>query len=60
MAPFDEKQTRDEIVQEVRRIKETLAESKDFDIDRIVNDARQKQQESGRMVISPAVRQGTP
>lgn len=57
MAQLNEKETTDEVVQETRRIKEVLAESMDFDIDRILEDARQKQKESGRRVLSPPVRQ---
>lgn len=57
MAQLKKKETTDEVVQEIRRIKEVLAESMDFDIDRILEDARQKQKESGRKVLSPPVRQ---
>ena len=57
MAQLNEKETTDEVVQETRRIKEVLAESMDFDIDRILEDARQKQKESGRKVLSPPVQQ---
>ena len=55
MKPMDEKETTDEIVQETRRIKEALAKSMDFDIDRILEDARQKQEKCGRVVLSPPV-----
>jgi hypothetical protein len=57
MAQIEEKETTDEIIREIRRIKEVLAESLDFDIDRILEDARQKQRESGRKVLSPPARQ---
>lgn len=57
MAQIEEKGTTDEIIREIRRIKEVLAESLDFDIDRILEDARQKQKESGRKVLSPPARQ---
>ncbi len=53
MALVNEKQTSDEVVQEVRKIKEALAKQMDFDIDRILEDARRRQQESGRRVLSP-------
>lgn len=53
MAPVNEKETVDEVMQEVRKIKEALAERMGFDIDRILEDARRRQQESGRRVISP-------
>ncbi len=57
MAQLNEKETADEIVKEIRRAKEILAESMGFDIDRILEDARQKQNESGRKILSPPVRQ---
>jgi len=57
MAQLNEKGTTDEVIQETRRIKEVLAKSMDFDIDRILQDARQKQKESGRKVLAPPVRQ---
>lgn len=53
MAQITDKETRDEIVQETRRIKEVLAASLAFDVDRILDDARRKQNESGRKVLSP-------
>jgi len=56
MAQLNEKETRDEVVEETRRIKEVLAQSMDFDVDRILEDARQKQQESGRKILLPPVR----
>ena len=55
MKPMNEKETTDEIIQETRRIKEALAKSMDFDLDRIIEDARQKQKKSGRVVLSPPV-----
>ena len=57
MAQIKETETVDEVIQETRRIKETLAESMNFDIDLILRDARQKQKRSGRRVLSPPVRQ---
>lgn len=56
MAQIDEKETTDEVIQEMRRIKEALAAAMDFDIDRIVEDARQKQEKSGRKILSPPIR----
>jgi hypothetical protein len=38
MAQMNEKETTDEVIQETRRIKEALAASMDFDIDRILDD----------------------
>ena len=52
---MNEKETTDEIIQEIRRIKEALAKSMDFDPDRILEDARQRQGKSGRVVLSPPV-----
>jgi hypothetical protein len=57
MALISDTETTDQVIQEVRKIKEALAKSLDFDIDRILEDARRKQQESGRKVISAIVRQ---
>ena len=44
----------DPIVEEVRKIREELARKFDFDISAIVADARKRQDESGRKVISLA------
>ena len=55
MKPMNEKETTDEIIQETRRTKEALAKSMDFDLDRILEDARQRQEKSGRVVLSPPV-----
>ncbi len=52
-----DKDPTDEIIRETRRIKETLAQSMDFDIDRILQDAREKQKESGRTILSPPAQQ---
>ena len=57
MAQMNDKETTDEVIRETRRIKEALAESMDFDIDRILKDARLRQKESGRKILSPPVRQ---
>ena len=56
MKPMNEEETTDEIIQETRRIKEALAKSMDFDLDRILEDARQRQRKSGRIVLSPPIR----
>lgn len=53
MAQLNDKETVDEVVQEVRKVKEELARSLDFDIDRILEVARQHQQQSGRTVVAP-------
>jgi hypothetical protein len=52
-----EKESRDEVLQETRRIKEALAKSMDFDVDRIIEEARRKQNESGRQVLTPPARE---
>ena len=57
MTRVDNKESRDEVVEQIRRIKAALAESMDFDIDRILEDARQRQKESRRTVLSPPMRQ---
>jgi hypothetical protein len=56
MAQVDKKETADEVLREVRGIKEALARSMDFDIGRIVADARQRQEQSGRKVLTPRPR----
>ena len=55
MKEINAKETTDEIIQETRRIKEALAKSMDFDIDRIMKDARMRQRKSGRKILSPPV-----
>ena len=57
MAQIKETETIDEVIQETRRIKEMLAQSKNFDIDLSLKDARQKQKQSGRRILSPPIRQ---
>ena len=59
MKEINEEESTDEIIRETRRIKEELAKSMDFDIDRILEDARQKQRKSSREVLSPPVQQAT-
>ena len=55
MARMDDKETADEVIEQVRKIKGALAESMDFDIDRILESAREEQKESRRTVLSPPV-----
>lgn len=38
MKELNDKETTDEVIQETRRVKEALAKSMDFDIDRILKD----------------------
>ena len=59
MAQIDERETSDEILEETRQVKAMLAESMNFDIDRILAAARQKQELSGRKVLAPPIRQAT-
>ena len=40
MKKINDKETTDEIIHETRKIKEVLAKSMNFDIDRILKDAR--------------------
>lgn len=58
MAQDNAKETTDEIIEESRRIKATLAESMNFDIDRIVAEARKKQEQAGGTVLAPPIRHG--
>jgi hypothetical protein len=57
MAQIKETETTDEVIQETRRIKEVLAASLGFDIDRILQEAKEKQKKTGRKVLSPPVRE---
>lgn len=52
MSTVRESVTTDEVIREVRAIKEALAKSMDFDIGRILADARAKQALSGRIVLA--------
>ena len=55
MAQIDEVQSTDEIIREIRTIKETLAQALNYDVHRILEDARKRQQAGGRKVIAPPV-----
>ena len=57
MAGMENRETTDDVVEQVRRIKAALGESLNYDIDRILEDARQRQKEGRRTVLSPPVRQ---
>jgi hypothetical protein len=57
MAHFDNKESSDVIIEEARRIKAALAETMNYDIDRILADARRKQNASDRSVVAPPIRQ---
>lgn len=51
-----ESETADEVLQETRRIKEALAKSMNFDLARMLKEARRRQKRGGRKVLSPPVR----
>ena len=56
MAPMEVAETVDEVLRETRRIKVALAAALDFNVDRILQDAKEKQANSGREILSPPVR----
>lgn len=56
MRQMIKEQTTDEVIRETRRIKVALAKAMDFDIDRILKDAKQKQNKSARTILAPPVR----
>jgi hypothetical protein len=53
MAMMEERETRDEVLIEVRAIKEKLARAMDFNIHRILEEAREKQKQSDRTILPP-------
>ena len=55
MATIDESTVTDEVIKEVREIKERLAQAFDFDVDGILADAREKQRTSNRKILSPPI-----
>ena len=55
MSTIKKTTTTDEVILEVRKIKEQLAQAFDFDIDRILVDAKDKQRKSDRKILSPPV-----
>ncbi len=44
--------TQDEVIQEIRKIKNDLARAFSYDIKKMLNEARMKQKASGRTVVS--------
>ncbi|MFW6124867.1 MAG: hypothetical protein ACOC46_01855 [Pirellulales bacterium] len=56
MSEIDSVNTTDEVIREVWRIKERLAEAMDFDLHRTLEDARAKEQQSDRTVAPPPAR----
>jgi hypothetical protein len=53
MSQIEVKETIDEVMAEVRAIKEALAKEENYDIDRILESMRQRQEASGRTLIHP-------
>jgi hypothetical protein len=51
MSLTPEQKTTDEVISAVRQIKRSLAESFDFDLHRMLEDARNRQKSSGREII---------
>jgi polyhydroxyalkanoate synthesis regulator phasin len=57
MATLEETITCDEVLKEVRHAKEELAKSFNYDIRQMLEDARAKQEKSGRKIFHPPLRQ---
>ena len=57
MATLEETITCDEVLKEVRHAKEELAKSFNYNIRQMLEDARAKQEKSGRRIFHPALRQ---
>ncbi|VFN06747.1 MAG: hypothetical protein BECKG1743D_GA0114223_112973 [Candidatus Kentron sp. G] len=55
MTQPDEIQTTDEVIREIRQIKETLARSMNYDVHRILEDARRRQQSGGKKIMDAPV-----
>jgi hypothetical protein len=51
----NEDQTTDEVIQEMRTIKDTLARSLNYDVHRIVEDAHKRQSSSSKKITEPSV-----
>ncbi len=58
MATVTPRRTSDEVLVEVRRIKEELAAVYDFDVHRIAEEARRQQAMSGRRILAPPPKDG--
>ena len=52
-------QTRDEVIQEVRKIKDYLAKVFAYDLKKMLDAARMRQKTSGHTILSPPARQNT-
>ncbi len=59
MTQINDQDSKDQVILETRRIKQELARSMDFDVDRIVDASRAKQDEGGKTVLPPPARQVT-
>jgi polyhydroxyalkanoate synthesis regulator phasin len=57
MATIEEVKTCDEVLKEVRHVKDELAKSFNYDIRQMLQDARAKQKKSGRIILHPLLRQ---
>ena len=53
----DHVQTKDEVIQEVRKIKDDLAKAFSYDLKKMLNAARMRQKTSGHTILSPPARQ---
>lgn len=53
MSAMNERESHDEVLAEVWRIKEQLAAAQNFDVHRIAEEARRNQAASGRQVLLP-------
>ena len=50
-------QTKDEVIQEVRKIKDDLAKAFSYDLKKMLDAARMRQKASGRIILSPPAKQ---
>ena len=50
-------QTKDEIIQEVRKIKDDLAKAFSYDLKKMLDAARMRQKTSGHTILSPPAKQ---
>jgi len=57
MAQVESTESIDSVVEEMRRIKDALAREKGFDVSRILDEARQSQDQGNRLVLRPADRE---
>ena len=50
-------QTKDEVIQEVRKIKDDLAKAFSYDLKKMLDAARMRQKTSGHTILSPPAKQ---